>query len=206
MHAARKTKIEQDLLNALLQAEGVGCDWPEGKALSEDMVSVSDIPGAKVAYPWDITTAPAVERDSLFNDLSDQELSQRAPAFFAKLDQVWANTSLNTKLSQRFAVEVPTELLNAITGRVQDAMQTSRSLADQLVKCVQDVLPNFEEEDLYVLARPFAYAMRSGEDTLEASLQQLRAESWSDLSEVEQARLTLAIARSAIAELEEPQA
>lgn len=203
---ARRAKIEQDLLSSLINAEGMQCDWPEGKAIAEDMLRVSEEPQATVAYPWNIATAQWDEHATIFNDLSDQELGQRAPAFFAKLDQVWANTSLNSKISQRFAVEVPTELLNAITERVQDAMQTSRSLADQLVKCVQDVLPNFEEEDLYVLARPFAYAMRSGEDTLEASMQHLRADSWAELSEVEQARLTLAIARSAIAELEEPQA
>jgi hypothetical protein len=71
------------------------------------------------------------------------------------------------------------------------------------VQCVQDALPNLAEDDLYVLARPLAYAMRGNDAPIESTLERVRSIEWDALSDVEQARLSLAIARFALAELEE---
>jgi hypothetical protein len=64
---------------------------------------------------------------------------------------------------------------------------------------VQDCLPSWGEEDLQVLARPFAYAMRGSEtEMLEVALRSVRCAEWADLSSIEQARLSLALARYAL--------
>lgn len=74
---------------------------------------------------------------------------------------------MKTSLLQNFAEQIPDELLNrlaqAATRMNEEVSSRSLSLADQLVQCVQELLPQWSEEDLQVLARPFAYAMRGAE-------------------------------------------
>ncbi|MCY7276196.1 MAG: hypothetical protein LH702_21280, partial [Phormidesmis sp. CAN_BIN44] len=109
-----------------------------------------------------------------------------------------------TTLAQKFA-SVPQTLLAAIARQAQKVVETSNSLADQLVQCVQDVLPTWADDDLQVLARPLAYAMRSdGADVVDATVNSVRPIAWNDLSETEQARMSLAIARYAIDQLGNP--
>ena len=73
------------------------------------------------------------------------------------------------------------------------------SLSDQLVHCVSEVLPGWDLEDLEVMARPLAYSMRGDKnDELENILATIEPVDWYNLSEVEQARLSLAIALYAI--------
>ncbi len=53
------------------------------------------------------------------------------------------------------------------------------------------------------MARPVALAMRSGEaDSLDTLVQSVRAADWEDLSAVEQAKLSLAIVRYALADID----
>ncbi len=105
---------------------------------------------------------------------------------------------------QKFALRMPENLLAAIAQQAQSVVSSSLSLADQLVHCVEDVLPTFAAEDLQVLARPLAFAMRGEAEVKpwEAVLQNARPVSWEALSEIEQARISLAIARYAIAEFD----
>ncbi|MBW4419294.1 MAG: hypothetical protein KME13_08690 [Myxacorys californica WJT36-NPBG1] len=185
----RSINVEQDLLDALLKAEGV--TW------NGDEFEVLDQPKSKLPYPWN-PADPASE--SFFNDLeqaltlelSDQDVAERSQSLFNHIDQLFSVTTLQTSLSHKFA-NVPQDLLNAIAQQAQQVAQTSIALADQLVQCVQDVLPGWAEDDLQVLARPFAYSMR-GEDPAN----NMRSAAWEDLSETEKARITLAIARYAI--------
>jgi hypothetical protein len=95
-------------------------------------------------------------------------------------------------------------LLGAIATQAHQVLSTSQSLADQLVQCVQNILPDLAEEDLYVLARPLAYTMRNGEShcAVDSTLEKIRTVAWEELSEVEQARLSLAVARCALLEIE----
>ncbi|NDJ17689.1 hypothetical protein [Myxacorys almedinensis] len=185
----RPTQVEQDLLNALLKAEGVIVNGDEFELLDE--------PQSNITYPWN-PADPASE--AFFNQLeqdlvlalSDSEVAERSQAFSRHIDQLFSATSLQTSLAHKFA-NVPQELLNAIARQAQQVAQTTTTLADQLVQCVQDVLPQWAEDDLRVLARPLAYAMRGDE-----AASSLPSATWDDLSETEQARMSLAIARYAI--------
>ena len=69
-----------------------------------------------------------------------------------------------------------------------------------MVECVLDILPQWDEEDLQVLARPLAYAMRDV-DSEGVELVVATKRPWAQLSEIEQARVSLAVARYAISEL-----
>jgi len=205
-----ETTVERDLWSALLHAEGVNCSWKGDEPLKEEMFSVEENPNAKVSYPWNPSDPRAegffaeLEQGLAVDDWSEAELTTRASAFFNGVNQLWSATTLQESLAQRFSARIPQFLLATIAKRAQQVLSTSRSLADQLVQCAQELLPNLAEEDLYVLARPLAYAMRNGESrrAVEATLEKVRPLQWDELSEIEQARLSLAIARYALAELE----
>ncbi|MBF2085332.1 hypothetical protein [Thermoleptolyngbya sp. C42_A2020_037] len=173
---------------------------------------------ADASYPWN----PADPAASSYFEQLEQEvaagwptdmLDSYAQSLSTQFDQLWATVDsaqdaaqpvLTTAsfggLFQRFADRMPQGLLERLVQQAQMAIASSNSLADQLVASVRDVLPEWGDDDLYVLARPFAYAMRDqGEtDLLEGALRSVRSEAWEDLSSIEQARLSLAIARHII--------
>lgn len=195
------TKAEHDLLDALLKAEGV--IWN-----SANEFEVLEEPKSKISYPWNPAN-PASE--AFFNtleqefalEMSEQDVAQRSQAFFHQVDQLFSATTLQTSLAHKFAT-VPQDLLNAIARHAQQVAQTSVALADQLVQCVQAVLPEWAEDDLQVLARPLAYAMRGDDNNVvDSALNNIRPVAWEELSETEQARLSLAIARYALGKIED---
>jgi len=201
-------QIERELWEALLHADGVAFHWHAAdEALVEEMSTTAENPSATISYPWMIES-PAVngffEQSSIFTDWEIGEIEHRANQFFAHLDTLWAGATVQSNLRQRFAARIPSHLLSTIAQQAQKVMSESVSLADQLVLCVQELLPTLATDDLYVLARPLAYTMRNGygQDCVESVLTKVRAIAWEQLSEVEQARLTLAVARCALAELE----
>lgn len=173
---------------------------------------------ADASYPWN----PADPAASSYFEQLEQEvaagwptdmLDSYAQSLSTQFDQLWATvdaaqnaaqpvltTASFSGLFQRFADRMPQGLLERLVQQAQMAIASSSSLADQLVASVRDVLPEWGDDDLYVLARPFAYAMRDkGEnDLLEGALRSVRSEAWEDLSSIEQARLSLAIARHII--------
>jgi len=173
----------------------------------------------EISYPWNPTELGA---DAYFAELEQEvvatgwtvdELDTHAQRLATALDQAWSTLtpavavkealarSVNVELFQKFIAQVPQHLLEGIVRSAQQIFPTQLSLSDQLVQCVQSVLPEWGAEDLQVLARPFAYAMR-GEETnmLEAALRSVRCAAWTELSGIEQARLSLAIARYALAQ------
>lgn len=177
---------------------------------------------ADASYPWN----PADPAASSYFEQLEQEvaagwptdmLDSYAQSLSTQLDQLWATvdaaqnaaqnaaqpvltTASFSGLFQRFADRMPQGLLERLVQQAQMAIASSSSLADQLVASVRDVLPDWGDDDLYVLARPFAYAMRDKDenDLLEGALRSVRSEAWEDLSSIEQARLSLAIARHII--------
>lgn len=157
-------------------------------------------------YLWEPASLSAssyfadLEQEVLNAGWTTEELTEQGQIFATHLDQVWATVpfaqGVTADLLQRFAAQVPQRLLDTIIQKAQQVASANLSLADQLVQCVQDILPSWDTDDLQVLARPFAYAMRGSEaENLESVLKSVRCADWDDLSSIEQARLGLAVAR-----------
>ncbi|HTL90022.1 MAG TPA: hypothetical protein VL134_11525 [Leptolyngbya sp.] len=198
-------QIQQAFAAALLNSEAVTVrqnqldDQPDNADLVD--VEVAEIPGSQISYPWN----PAdPESESFFNTLeqkfsidalSDDEIGDRADAFFSHLDTLFAAPTLETSLAQKFAT-VPQSVLNTIARQAQNLANSSATLAEQLIQCVQEALPQWAEDDLRVLVRPLAYSMRGEEPTVKST-------DWATLSETEQARLTLAIAQYALNQVQD---
>ncbi len=203
-----KARVAADLKDALLQAEGVSLHWQEQKGAMEPTIVVAEVPDARITYPWNPLGAEAeaffaeAEADSIFAGLADTEVTERADTFFAQIHSIWATSNLQASLSERFAVRVPATLIRAIAERASQVATSSLSLAEQLVQSAQDVLPllaGWTLEDLGVQARPYAFAMRDGSaQTPEASVRMM---DWQELSDVEKAKLSLAVASYALVEL-----
>ncbi len=160
-----------------------------------------------VAYPWNPAQLEsesyltALEQEFALSDsFSDSDIALKSQVLFSQLEQVWLTTALQKSLREKFA-RVPQDFLASIAQSVQNATVKYQSLADQMVECVLDILPQWAEEDLQVLARPLAYAMRDV-DSEAGELVMATKKPWAQLSEIEQARVSLAVARYAISQLE----
>ncbi|MBD2462995.1 hypothetical protein H6G89_18300 [Oscillatoria sp. FACHB-1407] len=167
-------------------------------------------------YPWNPAESGA---DAYFAELEQEviaagwmaeDFAAQGTALATYVDQVWATIapveqtvtrSLITQLFERCAAQVPQAFLEDLVHHAQRAVAINASLADKLVMSVQELLPNWAEDDLRVLARPLAYAMRGPEAELETTLQPLQETTWVSLSSIDQAKLSLVIARYAIAQL-----
>lgn len=154
----------------------------------------------------------ALEQEVLAIGWSVDDLSAQGQVLSNHIDQLWSAfaapavalppDSLSADLLQRFAVRAPHDLINRISQQAQQLVSQNLSLAEQLVQCVQGCLPQWGAEDLQVFARPLAFTMRSSEtEVLESTINSVRSVEWAQLSDVEQARLSLAIARYALAQL-----
>lgn len=161
-------------------------------------------------YPWDSTSAIAEAyfsqaEQSTTGSWLEQELIAAAPNYLSQLDKQWQAItpiqSLQAKLFAQFASQVPQEWLAAISRQASQVVQSQKSLGAQLVQCVQDLVPNCLEEDLLVLGRPYAYAMRSNQSVAPIQLE-FAAEQWATLSEIQQAKISLAIARYALEQIQ----
>ncbi|MEG5173935.1 hypothetical protein [Microcoleus sp. B3-D7] len=160
-----------------------------------------------VAYPWNPAQLEsesylaALEQEFALSDsFSDSDIALKSQVLFSQLEQVWLTTALQKSLREKFA-RLPQDFLARIAQSVQNATVKYQSLADQMVECVLDILPQWAEEDLQVLARPLAYAMRDV-DSEGGELVMATKRPWAQLSEIEQARVSLAVARYAISQLE----
>ncbi|NEQ33945.1 MAG: hypothetical protein F6K04_23625 [Leptolyngbya sp. SIO4C5] len=142
--------------------------------------------------------AQQLELDATISNISWQRLANA-------LDELWepAAGSLETDLQRRFCDRVPLSFLQQIAQRAHQAVEEQQSLLNQLIYCVQDILAAWDQADLQVMARPLALAMRDGHgEVVEVTLRSVRQEDWQSLSEMEQARLSLAIARYALGQLD----
>ncbi len=149
---------------------------------------------------------------------SEEELTKRSEDFYSQLDALWTETAiasdsqnpisqmmmanLREALQTAFASLVPQSWLNTIAQNATEIFISQQSIGEQLVQCVQNVLPTWGAEDLLVLARPYAYAMRSGEaHNPQAVMSKFGNRDWTTLSEVEQAKVSLAISYYAFTQL-----
>ena len=171
-----------------------------------EMELLATIVQTDVAYPWNPAQLEsesyltALDQEFALSDaFSDSDIAQKSQVLFGQLEQVWLTTDLQKSLREKFA-RVPQDFLTRIAQSVQNATVKYQSLADQMVECVLDILPQWAEEDLQVLARPLAYAMREV-DSEGTQLVMAARRPWTQLSEIEQARVSLAVARYAISQL-----
>ncbi len=161
------------------------------------------------SYPWNpADPAAAVVLDRLAQSFEEGELS---PDIFesqwsqvAQLaEQLWAQSdALTTRVAQRFATRMPKELVQRLVQTARATSNQGLALIDQLVASAQSVLTGWEVEDLQVMARPLALSMRGGqEEALTVMLRSVRETEWENLTEMEKARLSLAISRYILGEL-----
>ncbi len=162
------------------------------------------------AYPWDPAEPAAADyyaaADRQFNldDWSETEIVDRAQAFFSQIHSCWANSpqpdpevSTLETLMARFGARVPQQWLEQIATNVSKLAASKLEPVERLVRSVDDLLSNWATEDLLVMARPYAYAMRcdpsvGSPDNVAPNVD------WQQLTEVERAKLTIAIAQVAI--------
>ncbi len=188
--------LDLELLEALLASEDTVYPWNPADVASE-------------AYFDDL------EQHLKWQDFSAIELMESANTFYLNLDKIWRETAVETEfetenirnntgndlqkaLSNAFSV-IPEVLLTKIAQKATQLLMVEKSASEKLVECVQTLLPNWDRDDLFVLARPFAYYMRSGEsDKLTSVIKSLENRDWSNLSEIEQAKISLAIANYAL--------
>lgn len=157
-------------------------------------------------YPWNPAEPETeeylahIEQEFSLADWSQtQDVLPRAEGLFSAFDRCWSSPgddALCDALWERFGECVPKKWLGAIAAQAQTLASQELHFADRLVQCVQPILSQWGEEDLYLFARPFVYAMRSGE------LEDCERVDWEGLSPIEQARYTLKIARYALKQLE----
>ncbi len=159
-------------------------------------------------YPWEPAQGETFSyfdtQEQLFSlesILDEGELGLRAQSLFSQLGQCWRSTTqwatIQQGLLDRFA-GIPTAWLESIATAAQGVVQQKISLQDKLVTSVQSLLGQWAEEDLQVLARPLAYAMRGNTEENQAF-----TGVWEELSPLEQARWSLAIAKAALQALEQ---
>lgn len=137
-------------------------------------------------------------------EISDTEAARGWQILSAQLDDLWSisEDSLLARLQQRFAERLPAEMLAMIAQKAQQMVRSGEPMAKQMIGCVKDSLSGVAEADLQVMARPMALAMRgsSSDEFVEATIQSVRQGDWESLSPVEQTKLSLAVARYAIAQ------
>lgn len=194
-----RSLTELELLEALLAADDAIYPWNPADLESEAYFSEQ-------------------EQQLLLENCLDAEIASGSDAFFSCLEKIWAETipasepinvtsvadavDLQATLQQRFATYIPQSWLAAIARQAYDVLSGQKSIADQLVQCVQELLPNWAEDDLLILARPFAVAMRCPDTAIESQLSHVSCQNWANVSEIEQVRASLAIARYALAQLQ----
>ncbi len=184
---------------------------PEHHNSSEAEAELIDclLASSTLDYPWnpaDPETADYyTQSDRYFSldDWSDLEITQQSESFFTSIQSCWEVASSESELSplaaltSRFGARVPQQWLAQIAANVGSLATSNLEPVEQLVKSVQDLLSNWAIDDLLVMARPYAYAMRCnpGVDNPDNIVRPL---DWTELSEMERAKLTILIAQYAI--------
>lgn len=165
------------------------------------------------AYPWLVNETAAnysdeAEASGQALEISDDEAVKGWEALSTQLNLTWGDAGVVGQLRQKFADRLPIEMIAQIGERAQQMVSSgeaaSQNVLEQMLACVQDVLSYVAEDDLRVIGRPMATAMRgsSADELLDVTIKSVRAAEWEALSPIEQARLGLAAARYAISQAE----
>jgi hypothetical protein len=170
--------------------------------LAEELLEV--ILQEEECYPWNPAEPEAeayfkeLEADfSLLDGFNSEEIASQAESLFSHLHKYWSSvstTQVRESLAQKFGHLIPVSPLETIIKQAENILEENLDPLSQLIECVKPLWLNWTEEDFQVLARPFVYAMEQNYP--------IRQAEWDELSEIEQIRLTLAIAQEALAELQ----
>ena len=156
----------------------------------------------ETVYPWNPTDPESeayfaeLEQDFSITDcFSSEEIETQAETFFSRLQQHWetaeSTQEVEAALLEQFS-DVPLSWLETIAHKAKQTVKTNLTELQQLVECVKPLLSNWAEEDLLGLAR------------LASTVQgnRVRFAPWEELTPLEQACLSLAIAQYALTQLE----
>lgn len=183
---------------------------PERHELAEAEAELMDclLASSTTNYPWNPTEPEAAEyftesdRHFTFDDWSDEQITHQSQSFFASVQSCWDPLIPESELTlaaltTKFGARVPQQWLAQIATNVSNLATSKLEPVEQLVQSVQDLLSNWATDDLLVMARPYAYAMRCnpGVDNPDNIVRPLE---WIELSEMERAKLTILIAQYAI--------
>ena len=164
-------------------------------------------------YPWnpaDPETAEYYTESDLhfsLDDWSEVEIGEKSQSFFTSIQSCWedapscAVVSPLAALTAKFGARVPQQWLAQIAANASSLATSNLEPVEHLVRSVRDLLSSWANEDLLLMARPYAYAMRCnpGVDNPDNIVRPL---DWAELSEVERAKLTILIAQCAIDEIQ----
>lgn len=175
--------------------------------ISEELLAI--LVEEESTYPWDVTDLDSNDLldltetpFSLFEGLEETAIEGQAHRFFTNLHQQWPTVSVSSQsnIFDKFASLLPAEHLNRLVESAENLVNSQLDNFDRLVACLSELFPQWSPEDLQVFARPYAYTMRNGhsETTIET-------ENWQNLSEIEQIRLSAAIASQIFRDLSSPQ-
>jgi hypothetical protein len=182
---------------------------PEHQHQSEAELMDGLLAASTIEYPWnpgDPDTADyyaQTDRHFSLDDWSDAEIAQKSQSLYARIESAWETIDLDATasslatLTTKFGTRVPHQWLAQIAANVSKIATSNLEPVDRLVGSVQDLLANWATEDLLVMARPYAFAMRCdlGVDDPDKIVRPL---AWAELSELERAKLTILIAQYAI--------
>ena len=150
--------------------------------------------GEDVTYPWNPGECEDLDDTAAFCDplkVDDLNLGDRSPIFFAQLD----SCMIYAQLCERFGSQVPAPLLKRLCSLAKQTSSREISRLDQLIACVQPLLPHSTTEELQALAGPFAAGMNAEPPDYPVG------QPWEQLSRLEQARLSVAIAHFTLQQL-----
>jgi hypothetical protein len=199
----KPSQIDLELLEAILEPEDTTYPWnPADEASDEYFLQL--------------------EQQFQMEEVLNEELTSRSQAFYNQLDNLWSGvlntteykcntkvsvvSSLQKTLQARFANRLPQDWMSAIAQKAAEIFNSQQAIGEQLVQCVQSVLPTWESDDLFVMARPYAYAMRSGKSQNATVVDRFGDDcEWASLSEIERARISMAVAYYALNELQTSQ-
>jgi hypothetical protein len=175
------SEVQAELIDSLLTASTINYPWHPGSPDTADYYLEAD-------------------RHFSLDDWSEAEIGQRSRSFLAKIQFCWANAPIPelelsplAALIEKFGTRVPQQWLSQIAANVSSLAANNLEPIEHLVQSVQDLLPNWATDDLLVMARPYAYAMRGS-----SNLEDVKDLEWTELSELERAKLTISIAQAAI--------
>ncbi|MBF2065661.1 MAG: hypothetical protein IGS39_14750 [Calothrix sp. C42_A2020_038] len=189
------SQIHLELLEALLESDDAIYPWNPALPESEDFFHECDA-------------------NCAIDDLLDSEGAAYEESFYNHLETLWSNAthfSCNTnvvsisKLKESLqavaASRIPHNWIEKIAQKASELFNQQVSIGDQLVQVAQALVPALGADDLSVLVRPYAYAMRSEANNLESTLKKIGGHEWDNLSEIEQARITVAVAYYALQQI-----